>query len=80
MKYVSGIEIQEGDVVKVKLGQLTKVGVLKIIQPGTEDSEVWELPNGGIMIEEGNSILFTTAHVEQDEDIEFMHRKANFTQ
>ena len=77
MKYMSGIEVMEGDVVAVHLGGVSAEGVvLKVIVPNTPDAEEWDLADGGVLIEGGGLGLFVTAHLADDEDIDLVRRAA----
>jgi hypothetical protein len=75
MKYRDGTKVCDGDVVLVHNGRTDARGVvLKIVLPGTEDAADWSLPTGGVLIQGGGLGLFVTAHLEQDEDIDFLSR------
>jgi hypothetical protein len=75
MKYRDGTEVREGDTIAVNDGKSRKQGVVKkVILPGTGDASDWALPEGGVLIEGGGLGLFTTASLEQDEDIDFVSR------
>jgi hypothetical protein len=75
MRYRDGTEVCEGDVVLVHHGQTDDRGVvIKVVLAGTEDATDWSLPTGGVLIESGGLGLFTTAHLDQDEDIDFVSR------
>ncbi len=74
-KYMSGIEVMEGDVVAVHHNREAVEGVvLKVILPNTPDAEEWESPNGGVLIEGGGLGLFVQIHPEDAEDIVFVRR------
>jgi hypothetical protein len=71
MRYRDGTEVCEGDVVAV----YREHGVVKkVILPATKDASDWSLPEGGVLIEGGGLGLFTTASLEQDEDVDFVSR------
>jgi hypothetical protein len=75
MRYRDGTDVREGDVVLVHHGKTDDRGVvLRIVLPGTEDATDWSLPTGGVLIEGGGLGLFSTAHLEEDEDIAFVSR------
>ena len=75
MRYRDGTEVLEGDVVVVNNGKSRDRGVVKkVILPATDDASDWSLPEGGVLIEGGGLGLFTTASLEQDEDIDFVSR------
>ena len=75
MKYRSGLEVVEGDIVAVHHdGEFVEGVVLKVILPNTPDAEEWESPNGGVLIEGGGLGLFATHYLEDDEDIVFVRR------
>jgi hypothetical protein len=77
MKYRDGTEVREGDVIVVHHGKSDDRGVvLKVVLPDTEDAADWSLPIGGVVIEGGGLGLFVQAHLEQDEDIDFVSRGA----
>jgi hypothetical protein len=74
MTYRDGTEVRAGDVVVV-YGKTDDRGVvLRVVLPGTEDATTWSLPTGGVLIEGGGLGLFTTARLDQDEDIDFVSR------
>ena len=75
MKYMSGIEVMEGDVVAVNYCGPAEGVVLKVILPNTPDAEEWTSPDGGVLIEGGGLGLFVTAP-EDEEDIVFVRRAA----
>jgi hypothetical protein len=78
MKYSDGIEVQAGDVVLVQRSKSSMEGVIvKIIQPNTEESHHWYLPDGGVLIEGGGFGLSATKSLEEDEDIVFVRRGKN---
>jgi hypothetical protein len=78
MKYSSGIEVQEGDFVLVQRSKSSAEGViLKIVQPNTEESKHWSLPDGGVLIEGGGFGLSSTRSLEEDEDVIFVRRAQN---
>jgi hypothetical protein len=78
MKYNNEVEVQEGDVVLVRRSESSMEGViLKIIQPNTEESNHWSLPDGGVLIEGGGFGLSATKSLEEDEDIVFVRRAQN---
>ncbi len=75
IKYMSGIEVMEGDVVAVLHNRESDEGVvLKVILPDTPDAEEWQSPRGGVLIEGGGLGLFVTATPEDDEDLVFVRR------
>jgi hypothetical protein len=75
MKYLDGTEAQVGDILNVRGEGVDVPGVvLKIVLPQTKDAEDWSLPGGGVLIEGGGLGLFTTEHLEDDEDIVFVRR------
>lgn len=75
MKYFSEIEVHEGDIILVRHGGVDVTGVvLKIIKPNTEDADNWSVPEGGILIEEGDFGLSVTKSFQDDEDIVFVRR------
>lgn len=54
MKYKSGIEVIEGDVVAIRGAERWLEGVvLEVILPSTPDAHAWSAPNGGVLIEGG---------------------------
>jgi hypothetical protein len=75
MKYLDGTEAQVGDILTVRENGVDVRGVvLRIVRSNTEDAEDWSLPDGGVLIEGGGLGLFTTADLEEDEDIVFVRR------
>lgn len=75
MKYYSGIEARDGDIIAVSSqGKRIEGRLLLIVQPNTADSETWSLPNGGVLIEGGGLGLFVVSSLEDDEDVEFVRR------
>ena len=75
MRYRDGTEVREGDVVAVHHGKSFEHGVVKkVILSATQEASEWSLPDGGVLIEGGGLGLFTTASLEQDEDIGFVSR------
>ncbi len=75
MKYMSGIEVMEGDVVAVHHGRgvVDEGVVLHVLLPNSPEAEAWGVPEGGVMIEGGGLGLFLTA-TEDAEDIVFVRR------
>ena len=77
MKYMSGIEVMEGDViVSHHNGESVEGVVLKVLLPNTEDARDWASPNGGVLIEGGHLGLAVHKSLEDDEDIDFVRRAA----
>ena len=77
MKYMSGIEVMEGDIVSVHyVGEPVEGVVLQVILPNTPDADDWSAPNGGAMIEAGDLGLFVHESLEDAEDIVFVRRAA----
>ena len=69
MKYHSGEEVNEGDIVTVRRGGMAvEATVLKIILPNTEDARNWSAPDGGVLIEGGSLGRSVTKSLEDDED------------
>jgi len=78
MKYMSGIEVMEGDVVSVHyVGEPVEGVVLQVILPNTPDADDWSAPNGGALIEAGALGLFVNRFLEHDEDIDFVRRASS---
>lgn len=75
MKYKSGIEVIEGDVVAIRRdGQFVEGVVQKVIHPDSPDAHTWEAPNGGVLIEGGGLGLSVTESLDNDEDVVFVRR------
>ncbi len=75
MKYKSGIEVIEGDVVAIRGAERWLEGVvLEVILPSTPDAHAWSAPNGGVLIEGGGLGLSVTESLENDEDVVFVRR------
>lgn len=75
MKYKSGAEVMEGDVITVHHdGERVEGVVIKVIFPNTPDADDWASPNGGVLIEGGGLGLFVTKSLEDAEDIDFVRR------
>jgi hypothetical protein len=75
MRYRDGTEVREGDVVSVHHGKTNDRGVVvSVVRPGTQAAIDWSLPRGGVLIEGGGLGLFTTEHLAEDEDIDFVSR------
>ncbi len=75
MKYKSGIQMIEGDVVAIRRADRWVEGVvLKVILPGTPDAHAWAAPSGGVLIEGGDLGLSVTESLENDEDVVFVRR------
>jgi hypothetical protein len=75
MKYKSGIEVIEGDVVAIKGTDRWVEGVvLKGILPNTPDAHDWAAPHGGVLIEGGGLGLSVTESLENDDDVIFVRR------
>jgi hypothetical protein len=78
MKYMSGIEVMEGDVIAVHHdGRSVEGVVLKVILPNTPDADDWSAPNGGALIEGGGLGLFVHESLEDAEDIDFVRRASS---
>jgi hypothetical protein len=75
MRYKSGIEVIEGDVVAIRCADRWVEGVvLKVILPNTPDAHAWTAPNGGVLVEGGDLGLSVTESLENDEDVVFVRR------
>jgi hypothetical protein len=75
MTYRDGTEVRVGDVVVVHRGARDERGVvLQVVAPGTRDAADLDLPTGGVLIEGGGYGVFATAHIDKDEDIDFVSR------
>lgn len=76
LKYYDGNEIQVGDAITVEGNQGIKIPavVLKIIQPHTEDTKQWNLPNGGVLMEGGGLGTFVSSYLEKDNEIALVRR------
>ncbi len=76
MKYHDGTEAQVGDTVTVEgdKGQKVPATVVKIILPNTEEADEWNLPAGGVLMEGGGLGAFMPHCLENDSEIEFVHR------
>jgi hypothetical protein len=76
-KYMSGIEVMEGDVIAVHHdGESVEGVVLQVLLPNTPDAVDWASPDGGVLIEGGGLGLFVTAP-EHEEDIVFVRRASS---
>jgi hypothetical protein len=68
------IEVQDGDIVLADCNG-KRLCFVKLVEPNTEDSEEYCLPYGGAVIFEMNgAVLYTTEHLSEDEDIQFIRR------
>lgn len=77
-KYMSGIEVMEGDVVMVhSSGGRAEGVVLHVLIPNTPEAADWGLAEGGVMIQGGGIGPFFCESLEHDEDIVFMRRANN---
>ena len=76
LKYYDGTKIQVGDAITVEGNQGIKIPavVLKIIEPYTEDAKQWNLTTGGVLMEGSGLGTFVSSHLEQDNEIVFVHR------
>ena len=75
MKYLDGTETQIGDILSIRQKRVDVRGVLlKIVRFNTRNAKDWTLPDGGVVIQGGGLGLFTTADLEEDEDIVFVRR------
>lgn len=75
MKYKSGIEVIEGDIVAIRRDGRSMEGVvLRVILPNTPDAHTWAAPNGGVLIEGGGLGLSVTESLDNDEDVVFVRR------
>ncbi len=75
MKYKSGIDVIEGDVVAIRRdGRFVEGVILKVILPNTSDAHTWAAPNGGVLIEGGGLGLSVTESLDNDEDVVFVRR------
>jgi hypothetical protein len=80
MKYMSGIEVMDGDVVAIRRTDQSTEGVVrKVILPNTPDARSWAAPNGGVLIEGGGLGLSVTESLENDEDVVFVRRASSET-
>ncbi len=78
MKYKSGIEVMDRDVVAIRrTGRSIEGAVRKVILPNTPDAHAWALPNGGVLIEGGGLGLSVTESLENDEDVVFVRRASS---
>ena len=75
-KYMSGIEVREGDVVAVHHGPgvVDEGVVLHVLLPNSPEAEAWGVSEGGVMIEGGGFGLFFCESLEDDEDIDLVRR------
>ena len=75
-KYMSGIEVMEGDVVALHHnGESIEGVVLHVLLPNSPEAEAWGVPEGGVMIEGCGLGLFLTHYLEDDEDLHFVRRE-----
>jgi hypothetical protein len=75
MKYKNGIQVQEGDIITLRMYKSNLEGVIvKVVHPSTEDADHWSLPEGGVLIEGGGIGLLSTDSLEEDEDVVFICR------
>lgn len=78
MKYQSGVEVVEGDVVTIMRNEGPVEGVvLQVILPDTPSAEEWSSPNGGVLIEGGGLGLSVTESLEDDEEVVFIRRASS---
>ncbi|MBK9262129.1 MAG: hypothetical protein IPM54_20285 [Polyangiaceae bacterium] len=74
-KYMSGIEVMEGDVVAIRRGNRFVEGVvLQVLLPNTPDADAWSSPDGGVLIEGAGLGLSVTESLENDEDVVLVRR------
>lgn len=75
MKYKSGIEVMEGDIVAIRRdGQSVEGVVQKVIVADTQDAHTWAASKGGVLIEGGGLGLSLTESLDNDDDIVFVRR------
>ncbi|MDF5730417.1 MAG: hypothetical protein PUP92_20950 [Rhizonema sp. PD38] len=76
MKYKSGIEVEEGDIVLFERsgGNYEQGVVVQIIQPNSEAAKDWSLSEGGILVKGGGLNLSITKSFEDDEEVVFVRR------
>ena len=80
MKYMSGIEVMDGDVVAIRRTDRSIEGVVRrVILPDAPDAQAWAAPNGGVLIEGGGLGLSVTESLEDDEDVTFVRRASSKT-
>lgn len=74
MKYMSGIEVMEGDIVALEYDQAVEGVVLQVLLPNTPEADAWSKPEGGVLVEGCGIGLWVTASLEDAEDIVFVRR------
>lgn len=74
MKYLNGMDVQEGDVIKVRHQTQVDGVVLKVLLPGSKEAEDWAVPEGGVLMECLGLEVSSREDFEADEDITFVCR------
>jgi hypothetical protein len=77
MKYMNGIEVRVGDIIAVSHGDQGDIEgvVIEVLLPDMPSAALgWSSARGGVVIEGGGLGLFTTAPLDDDEDIVFVRR------
>ena len=76
MKYKSGIEVKEGDIVLFERfrGNYEQGVVVQIIQPNSESAKDWSVSKGGVLVKGGGLGLSITKSFEDDEEVVFVRR------
>jgi membrane-bound ClpP family serine protease len=75
VRYKSGIEVNEGDIILFHRPGFSNEGTIrKIIQSNTEEASHWSLPDGGVLVEGESFGLIAIESLVEDEDIIFVRR------
>jgi hypothetical protein len=70
------IQVKDGDNVSIYIGNSRRLGkVIKIIEPKSDDSRIWSLEEGGVLIEVEDFGLVSIHLLEDDNDIQFESRE-----
>ena len=75
MKYGTGDEVCVGDIVAIHSdGAWGRGEVIQLVAAESPEAKEWAAPRGGALIQGDRAGLFVVTSLEDDEDIELLHR------
>lgn len=77
MRYLSGDEVHEGDVVRIEDAGAGDLGtVIEVLVPGSAESVASGQPQGGVFIRSAGLGLSLTVDLERDPEVTLVARRA----
>jgi len=75
MRYHSGEEVKQGDIVALTPDQGDEIGVVvSVLEPGSPEAIKWGVEQGGVLVEGGSPGLSLTRHPESDPELILIRR------